>query len=120
MTNVAHKKQTPMLDPKLAKVATHLRALQSEQKQHGQEMQVALQEDRSVRFKLVEVVHHHVDGYEELLLVYEDESGDKLRTGFIPHDADGIKLRQYGIFGTDMDGEWVRVARQVQSKGLES
>jgi len=109
MTEVTQKKQKRELDPKLAKVAAHLKALLSEHKLHGQEMQVTLEQDRTEHFSLVEVVHRFNNTFGELSLIYKVASGEKLSTGFTPNEAEGIRIRKNGIFGTDFDGEWVRV-----------
>lgn len=112
-------KQPRELDTKLKKVADHLNALLSKHKVHGEDMHVVLQEDPNERYSLIDVVHQSNHDFNELSLVYKSSSGKKFSTGFTREEARGIKIEKNGIFGADLDGEWVRVVGQVQATGAD-
>lgn len=103
------------LDPRLKKVADHLNALMEEHKAHGKVMHVVLQDDPSDRYLLVEVALDAKHAIGELSLIYKSSSGERFSTGFSNEEARGIRIEKTGIFGTDLDGEWVRVVGQIQA-----
>lgn len=111
--------QVRKLDLRLKKVTDHLDALLAKHKVQGKHMHVVLQDDPDERYFLVKVTNDSKHGFEHLSLVYKTTSGKKYSTDFDGEGVSDIRIEKHGIFGTDIDGEWVRVVGQVQDTGAD-